>query len=252
MASLRGAFLKLAPLPAGSWLRRWLYRMGGVKIGKGVYLARRTTVGSGASLGNRVIVATGASIGSGAVIGRGVEIRRNATIGPNVVIGDGCAIAEHALVWNCEIGERSFVDYGAVFTGSKGYWIRIGKQCYLGIYAILDGSGGLEIGDCVQIGGRIYTHSSVHQALEGIRLGVEDRKLKAPVKIENNVWIGPDVTVYPGVTIGHHSVVLPNSVVEEDVPSYSMVGGIPAELKRRIVMDEHGSRFERTQVRARA
>ena len=59
----------------------------------------------------------------------------------------------------------------------------------------------------------------------------------APIKIENNVWIGGKVTIYPDVTIGHHSAILPNSVVNENIPPFSMVGGVPAELKKRIVIE---------------
>ncbi|NBC08454.1 MAG: hypothetical protein GVY26_14765, partial [Bacteroidetes bacterium] len=51
----------------------------------------------------------------------------------------------------------------------------------------------------------------------------------APVVIEDNVYIGGNCTIYPGVKIGHHSVIAPNSAVTKDVVPYSMVGGVPAK-----------------------
>lgn len=52
----------------------------------------------------------------------------------------------------------------------------------------------------------------------------------APVKIGDNVWVGCNVTIFPGVTIGDFSVVAAGSVVTKDVPSGVLVGGIPAKV----------------------
>lgn len=63
-----------------------------------------------------------------------------------------------------------------------------------------------------------------------------DKKYRptSPMKIEDNVYIGGNCTIYPGVTIHHHSVVAPNSAVTKDVASYTMVGGVPAKCIKRI------------------
>jgi acetyltransferase-like isoleucine patch superfamily enzyme len=55
-----------------------------------------------------------------------------------------------------------------------------------------------------------------------------------PISIGNNVWIGFDVCVLPGVTIGEASVVGAKSVVTEDVPPCSLVAGNPARVIRRL------------------
>lgn len=52
----------------------------------------------------------------------------------------------------------------------------------------------------------------------------------APVKIGDNVWVGCNVTIFPGVTIGDYSVVAAGSVVTKDVPSGVLVGGVPAKV----------------------
>jgi acetyltransferase-like isoleucine patch superfamily enzyme len=56
----------------------------------------------------------------------------------------------------------------------------------------------------------------------------------APIRLHDNVWIGFDVCVLPGVTIGEGSVVGARSVVTEDVPAYMVVAGNPARPIREL------------------
>lgn len=58
---------------------------------------------------------------------------------------------------------------------------------------------------------------------------------KAPVVIGDNVWIGANVTILPGVTIGDFVVVAAGSVVTKDVPSGVLVAGVPAIVKKRLI-----------------
>lgn len=51
-----------------------------------------------------------------------------------------------------------------------------------------------------------------------------------PVIIEDETWIGCNVTILKGVTIGRGAIVSAGSVVTKDVPCYSIVGGIPAKV----------------------
>ena len=55
-----------------------------------------------------------------------------------------------------------------------------------------------------------------------------------PVVIEDDVWIGANAVVLPGVRIGTHSVVAAGAVVTKDVPPHSIVAGIPAKLIKKI------------------
>lgn len=59
----------------------------------------------------------------------------------------------------------------------------------------------------------------------------------APIRIERNVWIAANVTVTGGVTIGENSVVAAGSVVTQDVPRNTLVGGNPARVIRSIEED---------------
>lgn len=63
----------------------------------------------------------------------------------------------------------------------------------------------------------------------------------APIKIGNHVWIGSNATVLSGVTIGEWAVVAAGAVVTKDVPPYTMVGGVPAKIIKKVEETEHES-----------
>lgn len=58
----------------------------------------------------------------------------------------------------------------------------------------------------------------------------DGRNLLAKVTIEENVWIGANVSIVPGVTIGEGAVIAMGTVVTKDVPKYAVVGGNPAKV----------------------
>lgn len=59
-----------------------------------------------------------------------------------------------------------------------------------------------------------------------------DKEQKILVKIENDVWIGANVVILEGVTIGNGAIVAAGAVVSKDVPPYAIVGGVPAKVIR--------------------
>ena len=48
--------------------------------------------------------------------------------------------------------------------------------------------------------------------------------------VKKNAWLGMNVTICPGVTIGEYAVVAAGAVVTKDVPDYAVVGGVPAKV----------------------
>jgi Acetyltransferase (isoleucine patch superfamily) len=63
------------------------------------------------------------------------------------------------------------------------------------------------------------------------------------VTIGHDVWIGHGVTILPGVTIGHGAVVGAGAVVSKDVPNYTIVGGVPAQIIKRRFTEEQEERL---------
>lgn len=58
------------------------------------------------------------------------------------------------------------------------------------------------------------------------------------VTIGNDVWIGTNVTILPGVNIENGAIIAAGAVVNKDVPAYSIVGGVPAKvIKYRFPQD---------------
>ena len=81
---------------------------------------------------------------------------------------------------------------------------------------------------------RLQAYADAHGIAPDQRHG--SHAAKAPVVIEDNVWLGNDVSVFKGVTIGRDSVVAATAVVSKSVPPGSIAAGIPA----RVVGSVHG------------
>jgi acetyltransferase-like isoleucine patch superfamily enzyme len=119
-----------------------------------------------------------------------------------------------------------------------GVWIEPGRQLIVGddvdfsLDVFVDSLGGVRIGDRVLIGYRTYILSSNHTIPpRGERIFSAGAELKA-VLIENDVWIGANCLILPGVTIGEGAVVAGGSIVTKSVVPYAIVGGVPAKLIR--------------------
>lgn len=162
------------------------------------------------------------------------EVKDKAIIGPNVEMSGKNIIGTGARLSNIRIGENSHIESGVICTGYGTGQIKIGKECYVGLYNILDWSDNITVGDYVQIAGpttALWTHSGAEMCINGVDLKNKSKKFRptSAIYIESNVYIGGNCTIYPGITIGHHSIVAPNSAVTKNVDPYTMVGGVPAK-----------------------
>jgi len=106
--------------------------------------------------------------------------------------------------------------------------VTVGEQSWIGPGVLLDGSGGLAIGaHCsISAGVQIYSHDTVAWALSGGKAKAE----RAPTRIGNRCYLGPNVVVAKGVTIGDGCVVGAGSVVLDDLPAGSKAVGAPARI----------------------
>lgn len=109
------------------------------------------------------------------------------------------------------------------------WMISIGARCVVGWWCLLDGRGGLTIGDDVNISSYTIIHTATHDIQSP---GFE--AYRAPVVIEDRAWLSTRALVLPGVRVGEGAVVAAGAVVTKDVPPYTIVGGAPAvEVGRR-------------------
>jgi acetyltransferase-like isoleucine patch superfamily enzyme len=106
--------------------------------------------------------------------------------------------------------------------------VKVGKNTWIGPFTVLDGSGGLTIGDncSISAGVQIYSHDSVQWALSG---GVKKYEY-APTTIGSNCYVGPHVVVAKGVQIGDGCIIGANSFVNKSFLAGSKIGGSPARL----------------------
>lgn len=81
-----------------------------------------------------------------------------------------------------------------------------------------------------------YTHDTVKWALSGGKAEYE----YAPVRIGNCCHIGALSVIVKGVTVGDHSVIGAHSLVNRDVPAYTVVVGIPARITGRVEISDDG------------
>lgn len=106
-----------------------------------------------------------------------------------------------------------------------GNRVTFGKNVFINHSAILSASGSIVFEDGVSVapGCRIAT----------INHDFNERHTKytyGKVTIRKNAWIGMNVTICPGVTIGAYAVVAAGAVVTRDIPDYAVAGGVPAKV----------------------
>ncbi|WP_028775079.1 sugar O-acetyltransferase [Shewanella waksmanii] len=117
-----------------------------------------------------------------------------------------------------------------------GKTIFIGEKTFINMnVTMLDGAK-ITIGNNVLIGPNTQLYSASHALNYLARRNWETTC--APITIEDDVWIGGNVVINLGVTIGARSVIAAGSVVNNDVPADSLYGGTPAKLIRTIHENE--------------
>ncbi len=129
------------------------------------------------------------------------------------------------------LGRRSVVESFCCINNAVGDVI-IGDNTRIGLHSTVIGP--VEIGSNVNLAQGIIVTALNHNFTDCTKRIDEQGVSTAKVTIGNDVWIGANATVLPGVTIGNHSVVAAGAVVTKDVPPYSLVGGVPAKILKKL------------------
>lgn len=125
------------------------------------------------------------------------------------------------------LGAHSIIDDFSVINNGVGS-VQIGENTLIGIGAVVIGP--VNIGSKVIMAQHVVL-SGLNHSYENVHLPIRDQRVTMrPIVIEDECWIGANVTITAGVTIGRHSVVAGGSVVTRDVPAYTVVGGNPARV----------------------
>jgi acetyltransferase-like isoleucine patch superfamily enzyme len=106
--------------------------------------------------------------------------------------------------------------------------VQVGEHTWIGPFTLLDGSGGLSIGDWCSIsaGVQIYTHDTTKWALS---LG-EAPYVRRPTTVGDGCMIGPATVISAGVTIGARCLLGAHAYVNRDIPPRSVAVGVPARV----------------------
>lgn len=174
-----------------------------------------------------------------AAIESNVRIRYgdNVRLGRNVYI-DECVYL-HATPHGISIGDNTYVMHHAElhvfnFRDLPKAHITIGKNCLISEFNVLRGQGGITIGDNVYTSPFVQMMSVNHVYADRTQPIIAQGITAEGIVVEDNVWIGSSAVILDGVHIGKGAVVAAGAVVTQDVPSNTVVAGVPAKVVKEI------------------
>lgn len=152
---------------------------------------------------------------------------KNVITRPNIIVGDYTFYDDNGGAENFE----KHVTHHYDFNGDK---LIIGKFCAIakGVEFIMNGANHRMCSVTT------YPFNIFGNGWEKATPSLSDLPLKGDTVVGNDVWIGQNVTVLPGVHIGDGAIIGANSVVSKDVPPYHIVGGNPIKIIRKRFDDE--------------
>ncbi len=184
--------------------------------------------------------------GRGVAFSRGVVLRcpDRLSVGDGTMIDDRVFFDIKSRDARLGLGARNQIMHGVHFeTGYEGS-ITLGDDCFVGAFAILNGQGGIDIGDNVLIAGHCHIVAGNH------RFDDPDRPINTQgfdsrgIVIEDDVWLGAGVKVLDGVRIGRGSIISAGAVVIRDVAPFSIMAGVPARFLRQRGADADADRHK--------
>lgn len=152
---------------------------------------------------------------------------KNVVTRPNIIVGD------YTYYDDINGAERfeEHVTHHYEFIGDK---LIIGKFCAIakGVEFVMNGANHRMLSVTT------YPFNIMGGGWEKATLTLADLPLKGNTVIGNDVWIGQNVTVMPGVHIGDGAIIAANSVVVKDVPAYHIAGGNPCKVIKKRFGDD--------------
>lgn len=135
-----------------------------------------------------------------------------------------------SMVKSC--GDNVYI--GKNVTIKSFHCIEIGDNVSLHEFSYVDATGGLKIGNNVSMAHNLSILTTSHE-WDNQDIPIKYNEISySPVVIQDDVWIGCAVRILNGVTINNRSVIAAGSIVNKDVPSNTIVAGVPAKIIRNI------------------
>ena len=125
------------------------------------------------------------------------------------------------------LGKKSVIESYCCINNAVGD-VTIGDYTRIGIHCTVIGP--VCIGNNVNLAQGI-TVTALNHNFEDTSMRIDEQGISTkPIVIGDDVWIGSNAVILPGVTIGRHAVVAAGAVVTKDVPDNCVVGGVPAKV----------------------
>jgi acetyltransferase-like isoleucine patch superfamily enzyme len=157
-------------------------------------------------------------ISAGRTLFIGDNVLINALSKNGVQFGNNVSIHNNTII-DCTGGIRS-IGEGLIIGDNVG----ISPNCFIQV------RGTVQIGNNVLLGPGVKLFSESHNFEDPEKFINEQGETRKGVIIEDGVWVGSDVTILDGVTIGANAVIAAKSLINRDVPPFSIVAGIPAKV----------------------
>jgi len=175
--------------------------------------------------------------------------------GRDVYIFPGGRILRPQFIWigdHVRIGKHAEIFARPGRSRSKEYLLEICNNVHIGSHNIIGARRSVVLEENALLGPGVIVLDHTHQ-YENVEVPIKDQDVtEGPIRIERDCWIGANVFILPNVTIGQHAVVGANSVVNRDIPPYTLATGAPArvikqydfDLKKWVRVDGQGSLME--------
>ncbi len=171
------------------------------------------------------------------LVGHGVDIRepQHISIGSSVVIEDfaelqglsrqGIHLGNHVT-----IGRFAMIRPSGYYGRDIGVGLRVGDRSNIGASCYIGCSGGIEIGSNVMMAPDVNLFAENHN-YERFDIPMKDQGVtREAILIEDDCWLASGSTILAGVRVGQGAVIAAGAVVTNDVPSFAIVGGVPAKV----------------------
>ncbi len=150
-------------------------------------------------------------------------------------VGSGTLLPRIHVTWphqvslgsNCTIEHDCYFKYDGIW--APGPRLIVGDHVFLGAGCEFDFKRGITVGSHCLIASGCYFIDHDHQTTRrDLPMGQQTGGPEAPVVLENDVWVGANVVILKGVTIGRGAIVAAGAVVTDSIPPYEIWGGVPA------------------------